>query len=254
MQKLWALGILMTLFAATVASAQATPATLSAAGTAKAQVRADVAVVFMVLRSSAGVAVDALAQNQKKQNDVKERLHAMGLADRVRFSSTRFGSPQPPYYGGPRPVVTGVDVSQYVYVLFEGDDLDAGKLEPKIAAVIDELTRAGASIVLDQPLPRVCPQSSCAVAYAVKDASKVTAHLAPQALAQAREYAERTAALLNVKLGSVRTINQNSSSQYYNGGTGGVLDDLPFEFYSATVDTVNVSVSIGLTYEIKSGS
>ncbi len=60
--------------------------------TGKLSAKADVAIVALSVRSTAPLAVDALDQNNKKIEDIKARLTALGYKDeQVKFSDSRFG-------------------------------------------------------------------------------------------------------------------------------------------------------------------
>ena len=75
--------------------------TISVNADGKATAKADIAIVFMTVRSTSPLAADALDQNNKKVQDVKARLTALGYKDeQIKFSGNRFaptgveGTPQ----------------------------------------------------------------------------------------------------------------------------------------------------------------
>lgn len=219
---------------------------VSAAG--KISVKADLAILFMVIRSSAGLASDALAQNVKKEQEVLGRLTALGLQHKAKLSGNRFAPAAPPYYGGaPRPTPTGFEVSEYVYVFLEDAELDdRAQFEKRIGGIIDELNKAGA-VSLDTPVPRVCPQSPCSVAFTVKDPARYLGEANVQAVQNARLSAEQVAQALRVRTSGISSVS-SSPPIFYGPATAGPLDDLPYEFLSPSKDAVPISVSLGVKF------
>jgi len=84
---------------------------ISVSADGKASAKADIAIVLMSVRSTSPLAADALEQNNKKVEDVKGRLTALGYKDaQVKFTGNRFAPSGAGifYPGGQRP--TGFDV------------------------------------------------------------------------------------------------------------------------------------------------
>ena len=62
------------------------------AGSAAVTMKADEAVVFMVVRGSAPCAAEALAQNERITQQVDQAIDGMGLKGKYRFSANHFSS------------------------------------------------------------------------------------------------------------------------------------------------------------------
>lgn len=94
---------------------------ISVTSAGKVTAKADLAIVFMTVRSTSPLAADALEQNNKKVQVLKDRLTALGYKeDKVKFSGNRFapaGGPGIFYGGGQRP--TGFDVTNSVFIYLE---------------------------------------------------------------------------------------------------------------------------------------
>lgn len=225
------------------------PTFITVSAHASARAKPDLAIVFMAVRSSAGIAADALAANQKKEQEIETRLGAMGLKGKFRFSGNRFGPAGPPNYGQPRSGVTGFDVSEYVYVFLDPMDFkSAAQLEKKVGEGIDELTRAGASAV-DTMVPRLaCQQSTCTVAFAVKDPSKYVQQATEEATKKARATGEGMARALGVQITGLRSANAGATQYYPQQSGPNPLEDLPYEFLSTSAEGVPVTISVTLEF------
>ncbi len=246
------LSLLLSLAALAQTQQEPCPSLLSVSGNARVAARPDLAIVFMVVRSSAGIAADALLANQKKEQEIEARLAALGLKGKFQFSGNRFGPSGPPNYGQPRVGVTGFDVSEFVYVFldvaaFQG----AAPLEKKVSEVIDELIRAGASAV-DTQVPRLaCQQSTCTVAFAVKDSSKYVQQAREEAAREARATAEAMAKTMGLQIVSLRSANAGGAQYQYQSQGPNPLDDLPYEFLSTSASAVPVNVIVNLQFVTK---
>ena len=121
--------------------------TINVAADGKATAKADVAIVFMTVRSTSPLAADALEQNNKKVQDVKARLTALGYKDeQVKFSGNRFAPAGGGMYimGGQRP--TGFDVYNNVFIYLDPQLLnDVTQFNARVSSLLDELSKAGAS-------------------------------------------------------------------------------------------------------------
>jgi uncharacterized protein YggE len=241
-----------------IASAQVTDdGCVRAQGSARAEVRADRAILFLTVRSNAPIASEAVAKNQSKAKEIQAALAKLGLAEMARFTATRLGSVGQPHYGpGPRPESTaGYEAVQFLYVTFAGKDFaDRDAFETRIANTIDELRRAGAS-VYDGPVNRVCQQNLCSVAFTLGDPAAVTGRLIPQATRNARRVAEELAAAAGVKLGQLRSAQVNSpmAGAFVGHGMMGPIDDLALDFVSPT-ENIPLVVNVSVLYEVHAGS
>lgn len=228
------------------------PSVINTSGQGTVVAKPDIAVVFMAVRSSAGIAADALVSNQKKEAEIEQRLRTMGLKEKFQFSGNRFGPSGPPNYGQPRTGVTGFDVTEYVYVFLDVAGFQSmAQLEKRIGEVIDELTRAGASAV-DTQVPRLgCQQSTCTVAFAVKDASKYVQQATEEATRKARSSGQAIARSLNVEIAGLRSVHAGAAQYYGQPQGSNPLDDLSFEFWSASAQSVPVSATVNMQFTTK---
>ncbi len=97
---------------------------ISVPSSAKVTAKADVVIVFITIRSPSPLAADALEQNNKKVQAVKERLAALGYKEEaVKFSGDCFfpaGGAVIVYGAGQRPA--SFDVSNDMLIFIEGPE------------------------------------------------------------------------------------------------------------------------------------
>ena len=214
--------------------------------TGRVAAKADLAIVFMVLRSSAPLAAYAVSQNMKKAQDIETRLAALGLREKSKLSGNRVASASGPYYGGPRPTTWGFEASEYVYVFFEGPELDdIRRLEARAGEIIDDLSRLGASPV-DTPVAKLSQQVPFALAFTIKDPSHHLKAAREQAIEKARAAGEDIARAMGVKITGTMDIRTGEQIFYSTVGAS-PFDDLPYDFFSASKD-VPVSVSLSVDF------
>jgi hypothetical protein len=239
-------------------SAQQAPAnpkpTIGVNATGKASAKPDVAIVFLSVRSTSPLAADALDQNNKKVQDVKARLTALGYKDeQVKFTGNRFAPSGGGifYPGGQRP--TGFDVYNNLFVYLDPALLnDIAQFNARVSTLLDEISKVGAA-PNNAPISNLSMGGSSIVAFAVKDAAPYEKQALLQALEKARSDADEIAARMKVQITGIE-----STFTTHSGRTGTMagmpsspLDDVPYEYFSSSMDEVPVRVSVNVRYTFK---
>lgn len=212
----------------------------------------DLAVVFLNIKSTSPLAADALSQNSKKVDEVKGRLMALGYKDdKVRFSGNRFapaGSGSGIYYGGQRP--TGFDVYNFLLVLLDGPALkDANSLNISVSTILDEMSKLGAA-PYEMPISRTSMGGASVVAFTVKDPSASEKEAYLEAMDKARPIADDIARRMKVQITGVESVTsaaQNRAQDQYPNP----LDELPYQYFSASMEEVPVRVSLTVRFSYK---
>jgi len=223
--------------------------TISVSASGKASAKADIAIVLMTLRSTSPLAADALDQNNKKVDDVKARLTALGYKyGQVKFSGNRFApSGGGVYYpGGQRP--TGFDVYNNFYISIEGPELkDVTRFNKRVSALLDELSKAGAS-PSNMPISNTSMGGSSAVAFSVKDPAPYEKQAALEALDKARSLADEIARRMKVQITGIEGTSVYPSGRSAIGMPASALDEIPYDYFSSTMDAVPVRVNGNVRY------
>jgi uncharacterized protein YggE len=226
---------------------------ISVVSMGKVTAKPDMAIVFLSARSSAPLAADALEQNKKKVQEVKARVKALGYKDeQIRFAGDRFApSGQGMYYpGGQSP--TGFDVYNDIFVQLEGTDLkDMNQFNTKVSALLDELSKLGAS-PSSMAISRFSMGGTSLVGFTVKDAGPYEKEAYMQAMERARPIAEDIARRMKAQITGVQSVVSTPMSragmQY---GPAGTLDEIPYEYLSSSMDEVPVRVRVDVRYSYK---
>jgi uncharacterized protein YggE len=235
--------------------------TVSRAGTAFA--KPDLAILTMAIQSSEPLVGEATTDNVQKAKAVESALAGLGFShDQYKVTSVAFGRDGANGAGGVQyvqpnqPPPMGYSVSQYVYVFFDGPELnDVAQLGEKVAGAIEALRKAGATPTSPSLGPGrfYPPQSQAAmVVYTIKDSDKYEREALQQALQRAKEAAQDVATTMQVqlvKLDSVRTGFLSRAYPMRNGLTP--LEGLPYRFYSDRSDEVQISANATLNYIFK---
>ncbi len=225
---------------------------IAVTASAKATAPADLAVVFLRVQSQAPLAADALQQTLKKVADVRARLAELGYKDgRVRFSGNRFAPAGAGvfYPGGQRP--TGFQVYNNLYVFLEGDVLeDLEKFNAQVSALLDELSKLGASPV-NLPISRYSMGGMSVVAFTVKDASPYVSKAVAKAIEKARPVAESIAKKMGVEITGIESVRLSPGGPTVVAGPANPLEDLPYEYYSSSKDEVPVRVRVEVRFRYR---
>jgi uncharacterized protein YggE len=237
-------------------SAQQSPVnqkpTISVNASGKTGAKADIAIVFMTARSTSPLAADALDQNNKKVEDVKARLTALGYKDeQVKFTGNRFApSGGGMYYpGGQRP--TGFDVYNNVYIYLDGPELsDVTQFNKRVSALLDELSKAGAS-PSNMSISSMSMGGASVVAFAVKDPAPYEKQAALEALDKARPLADEIARRMKVQITGIEFTTLSPLGRNTTGVQASALDEIPYEYFSSSMDEVPVRVRVDVRYTYK---
>jgi len=223
---------------------------ISVTSTGKAVAKADLAIVFLNVSSTSPPAADALSQNNKKLEEVKARLTALGYKDdQVKFSGNRF-SPAGGgmYYGPQRP--TGFDVYRFVFIRLDGPELkDMTQLNARVSSLLDGLSKLGAT-PYESPISRVSMGGASLVALTVKGPSPFAKEAYLQAIEKARPIADDIARRTKVQITGVDSVvsvaTPGIQDQFANP-----LDELPYQYFSSSVEEIPVQVSVSVRYAFK---
>ena len=256
MRKIWISLLIVLICIGTLSlSAQEPKPSISVNASGKASAKADVAIVFMTARSTSPLAADALDQNNKKVEDVKGRLTALGYKDaQVRFTGNRFAPSGAGifYPGGQRP--TGFDVYNNFYISIEGPELnDLMQFNKRVSLLLDELSKVGAS-PSNMSISSISMGGSSVVAFAVKDPAPYEKQAMLQALDKARPLADEIARRMKVQVTGIEWTTVTPSGRGLTGMTGmpaSSLDDVPYEYLSSSLDEVPVRVRVDARYSYK---
>jgi uncharacterized protein YggE len=226
--------------------------TISVNASGKASAKADIAIVLMTVRSTSPLAADALDQNNKKVEDVKARLAALGTKDeQVKFSGNRFAPAGGGMYypGGQRP--TGFDVYDNVYIYLEGPELnDVTQFNKRVSSLLDELSKVGAS-PSNMPISNISMGGSSVVAFSLKDPAPYEKQATLQAVDKARPLADEIARRMKVQITGIEWTSVSPMGRSATGGATSPLDEIPYEYFSSSIDEVPVRVRVDVRYTYK---
>jgi uncharacterized protein YggE len=221
--------------------------------TASVYARPNLAILNLVIRSSAPLAATALSEDRQASARVSAALAALGLAPgQFQIAPTNFARAGGPYFGPNEPPITGIEAERIVHVFFSGAILrNATALSRKAAAVIDALGQAGAQPLTTQGQPR-----TGLLVFAVKSARVYRLRAMRLAAARASAAARALAADLNQRLVRLVGITSFPLSGGVVGGVvlGGIeqnaLATLPYRFYALGNHRVRVSATVNLVYAV----
>lgn len=244
--------VFIGLMAMPLGAEEPTKPAIGVSSTGKVTAKADLAIVFMTIRSSSPLAADALEQNNKKVQAVKDRLTAIGYKqDKLKFSGNRFapaGGPGFYYGGGQRP--TGFDVSSNVLIYIEGPELsDLQQFNSRVSTLLDELSKLGAS-AFEMPISRMSMGGSSVVAFTVKDPSPYEKQASLQAMEKARPTAEDIARRMKVQITGVDSVTTSPNPRFTEPYPT-PLEEIPYEYISSSMDEVPIRVNLVVRYSFK---
>ncbi len=247
--------ILLSMLAAAAAQTTETRPLINVTSLGKAVARPDVAVVFLSARSSAPLAADALDQNNKKIQEIQTKLAGLGYKpDHIKLSANRFSpSGGGMYYGPGRERPTGFDVYSNIYIYLDGPELkDIAAFNSKVGLLLDELSKVGAAPV-NMPISSYSMGGTSIVAFSLKDAAAFEKQAFAEALDRARPIAEDIARRMKVQITGVDSVSSfgNQRAGMIVGGPANPLDELPFEYFSSSIDEVPVRVRLDVHYSYK---
>jgi uncharacterized protein YggE len=224
---------------------------ISVTSSGKVTAKADVAIVFMSVHTTSPLAADALEENNKKVQAVKDRLTALGYKeDKVKFSGNRFAPAGGAVvvYGRERP--TGFDVTNNLYIFLDGPELsDLQQFNSRVSGLLDELSKLGAS-PLNVPISRISMGGTSVVAFSVKDTSTLEKQAYRQALEKARPIADEIARRMKVQITGIDSISAMLPPQIQEP-VGSPLEEIPYRYLSSSLDEVPIRVNLSVHYTYK---
>jgi uncharacterized protein YggE len=204
----------------------------------------------MTIRTTSPLAADALEQNNKKVQAVKDRLTALGYKeDQIKFSGNRFAPAggMGVYYGGQRP--TGFDVTNNLFVYLEGPELkDLQQFNSRVSGLLDELSKLGAS-PLNVPISTISMGGTSVVAFTVKDPSALEKQAYQQAWEKARPLADDIARRMNLQITGIQSVSTQQSLD--QARTGSATEEIPYRYISSSLDEVPIRVTLSFSYSCK---
>lgn len=226
--------------------------TVTRGGTAYA--KPDVGILIMTIQTYAPVAGQAVAENEQKAAAAKSALEALGYsADRYKLSAVVLSSPVPPYNPYP-PSTPDVEAERYVYVFFDGPQLnDLEQMTGSAASAIEALQKAGA---VPDRMPTTFrspgPMQTATIIYTVKNPEEWESQALQQAVKRTREAADAIAAQMRVRITGVRSVRTGpQSGRYIPTSNLTELKGLPYSFFSTRSDEVEISAGATVNYAFK---
>jgi uncharacterized protein YggE len=147
---------------------------------------------------------------------------------------------------------TGFDVTRSFQVMVKDiDPARTDELNARISSLLDDLSRAGASI-MTSAISSASLGGYSAVTFAVQDPAKYEKMAYEAAIDQARPVADEIAKKIGVKItgiDSVRSNIQQSAQQAARSAYG--LDSPDFAYYSNSPDEITIRVNAAVNYSVK---
>jgi uncharacterized protein YggE len=229
--------------------------TVSRSGEATA--KPDLGILIMSIRSTSAIADEAVAENGRKAKAVESALSGLGFASTgYEITSVNFGQGGGARFPG-QAEVTAYDATQYVYVFFEGADLnDVARLTARSATVIEALRKAGAIPANTGPGFGGGPMPAAAMGalmiYTVKDTTQYEHKALQVAIARARDAAQDIAVGTGVQILGLR----NVQSGYLGGNVvprsgSSPLEGLRYRFFSPKSDELQIIANATVEYDFK---
>lgn len=230
--------------------------TITVSRSGEAHVKPDLGILIMSIRSTSPIADEALAENGRKAKNVESALAAAGVAPAsYQISSATFGQ-----LGGPRfpgqPDISAYEATQYVYVFFEGADLnDVAQLTEKSAAIIEALRKAGAVPANSGfPMGGMAPAAAqgALIIYTIKDPTQYEHQALQVAIGRARDAAQDIATATGVQITGLR----NVQSGFLGGNVvprsgSSPLEGLKYRWFSPKIDELQITANATVDYDFK---
>jgi len=190
----------------------------------------------------------ASTENGRKVTDVQSALASLGFVP----SGFQIGSVTIGQAGGARfsgqAEVTAYEATQYVYVFFEGADLnDVAQLTTKAASVIEALRKAGA--VPASSMGFAPGAQGSLIVYTIKDPTQYEHQALRVAITRARDAAQDIAVGTGVQLGGLL----NVQSGYLSGNViprsgSSPLEGIKYRWFSPKIDELQIIANATLQY------
>ncbi len=223
---------------------------ISVASQGVVHAKPDTAVVFLEVRSTSPLAVDALEENNAKVQKIKTKLTDLGVPQKqVEFSANQFAPAGGGRYympGGQRP--TGFDVFSLLKIRLPTTDEPLDDLSVKITRILDELSKEGASMV-SQDISRISLGGSSVVVFTVSESAGYEAEAYQKAIASSRPVAEKIAQKLGHRLKGIEGIYTSASANQMI--RPGMSNWLGLNYYSTSPDEVQISRMVTIIYSFE---
>jgi uncharacterized protein YggE len=220
--------------------------TVSRSGEATA--KPDLGILMMSIHSSSPIADEAVTENGRKVKDVQSALAGLEFGPSAfQISSVTLGQAGGGRFPG-QAEVTAYEATQYVYVFFEGADLnDVGHLTTKAASVIEALRKAGAVPASSMGFAPMAQESL--IVYTIKDPTQYENQALRMAISRARAAAQDIAAGTGVQLGGLL----NVQSGYLGGNViprsgSSPLEGIKYRWFSPKIDELQIIANATLQY------
>jgi uncharacterized protein YggE len=213
-----------------LAAAQPPVRTMNVSGTGQVTIKPDIAYINIGVHTEKPSASEAVAQNNSDSQAVIDALKAAGVAA-DDLQTTNFNI-YPSNQTGP----DGKTIS-VTYMVDNTVNVKVRDLS-KLGAALDAAVKAGANNVNS-------------IQFDLVDKTKAMSDARAAAVKAAKAEAEELAAAAGVTLGNIQTINYNENTPgpiFYGKGGGLAVADAAVPVNAGTLD---ISVSVMLTYEIK---
>ncbi len=236
------------------------------AGSAEVTVKADEAIVYMVIRTSGSNVEIAVDKNEQLTRDVGNALDAIGLAGKYKFSANHFNSPRAfprlfvpptrpytaPYFSRAPEQTCSFEVTKHAFVNFDEEDLAAPDFDVTLARTIDTLTLVGAQ----QPeITPYFPQTriSGPVIFTVRDPGTALREAIRLAQEKAQALGEDVAKNSGVRITGIldARVNRPLEVMLPRQQELNVLDELQVRYYSSSKDAVTIPATFAVEYSAK---
>lgn len=204
---------------------------LNVSGTGLVTLKPDIAYINIGVHTEKATASEATAQNNTDSDAVMKAIKAAGVAD-DDIKTSNFNI----YQRDTNDPTTGVKTGT-VYVVDNTVTVTVRDLT-KLGSILDASVKAGANNVNS-------------IQFDLADKTKALSDARAKAVKAARAQADELASAAGVTLGNIQTINtseNNPGPLYYAKSAGAAAFDAAAPISSGTLD---ISVSVTITYEIK---
>jgi uncharacterized protein YggE len=220
---------------------------------AQVDVKPDEAILIMAIRSSAPASVDALSDSDRKMQAVAQVLDATGLEGKYRFSDNHFGTVRATFQPQPQfeQPSTLMQTVRYIFVTFDGTEIADPGFEHKVAGIMDQLMKSGATQADMQP--QGIGTSANSIIYTIKNPEPSFLEASRQAGQRAKATAEETARGLGVTTRGIIDVRVNrpfAQPPVRGPNVLNPLDELHLEYYSPSKDSLVIQATITAEYAI----
>jgi len=208
----------------------------------------DVALILLEVRSTSPLAANALEENNNKRAAVTTALGELGLTEEhIEFSANQFTPAGGGRYipGGQR--ATGFDVYATLKIKVPIAGQSFKELGDRVAVVLDELSKAGAS-TLSRDISMYSLGGSSAVVFTLEDASEQENAAYEVAISKARPVAMQIAKKMGVKITGIQSVRSSMPARPARPYPGGGLLDYAHLSTSPDELTIKANVTVNFSF------